>query len=103
MGARAGTAPPPQSSPQPRRPDMYPPLTTTPSQLDQQPRTKLHPATSGGGGDAAGGVEGFGVGQVRIAPFGEVGVAEAGVAERVTGAGVVFCDPPVAGAGEVVQ
>src|SRR4051812_35609178 len=39
--------------------------------FDQQPRPELHPAGGAGtdGGDAAGGVEGFEVGEVRIAPF----------------------------------
>jgi len=43
------------------------------------------------------------VGEVGVAPFGVVRVAEAGVTERVTRGGIVFSDPPVAGTGEVVQ
>jgi hypothetical protein len=40
--------------------------------------------------------------QVQVAPFGVLRVAEAGVAERGPGGGVVFRDPPVAATGEVV-
>jgi hypothetical protein len=42
-------------------------------------------------------------GQVEVAPFGVLRVAEAGVAEREAGGGVVFGNPPVAHGGEVVQ